>query len=125
LKVMCYHNIISKLHALHGQQTRKRKEKIIEEVEECIESESCEIEKLQQDLNLFRRILRELRDENANYRSDSDYSKDISIEITPNQKVEANNNCCKQKSKKSERQEALEKARAWHLDRLREQRKRK
>jgi len=68
---------------------------IMEEVEERIESKSYEVNKLQRDLNFYRGILREIREENTNYRSDSDYSQDIFIEIIPDQKVEANNNCRK------------------------------
>jgi hypothetical protein len=101
----------------------KERKNILNKVQEQIERVSIEIEKLQQDLNFYRRLYQELRRDYSHYRCDSKESEGLSIEFISDQKISTDVRIYKQKprkQKKNERKEAFETAKGWHLDRIRE-----
>jgi len=103
---------------------------ILREVQEWIEAIRADNDKLQRELNLYLRIQAELGTNKVDEQDSSEQDKEsygvdnISIEIIPDSKAQGGPKG-KRKNKKDLRQEALEKARAWHLDGLRSKGKKK
>ena len=87
-----------------------------------------EIEQLNQDRDLFSSIIRELYREQSDRSSDSEEEiSELSIEIIPPETElkpkPVKSEKKKRKTKAQERQEALDKARAWVLERTRTRKK--
>jgi hypothetical protein len=73
---------------------------------------------------LLQRILLEFNQDKPSSKCSSDYDDNISIEIIPeNVTVQMHKDKKARTSKKVERKEGFERARAWHLDRQREKNK--
>ena len=66
---------------MDSKREKERKNILLNKVQEQIEQVSIEIEKLQQDLNFYRRLYQELRRDYSHYRSDNEESIDLSIEF--------------------------------------------
>ncbi len=105
---------------MDARRDRDRKN-ILKEVQEWIEKISSDIETLQRDLNFHRGLEQELQRE-QHKRSSDEESSDISIEIIPDPRVMKQVIQHKQKQriqKTEERKEAFQRAKAWHLDKIR------
>jgi len=101
----------------------RRRKTILREIQDWIEEISRNIDKLQKELNLYQKITTEMGDNNESeidYSEAEDTSDDTLMVIKPDThlqpKKELKNKQCG--SKRSERKEALEKARAWYLARI-------
>ena len=96
---------------------------IIRQIQERIKDLSKNIDKWQEELNLYRRIRAVITcddDTGEQYSHDDEFS----IEIIPDPKVQWRiKSKGERKSNLDERKEAFKKARIWHLDRIRSKRK--
>jgi hypothetical protein len=94
------------------------KQRLIKELQERNIEIERSITKLQHDLRVNEEIIRELR--NSSDEDLSELSEEFSIEILPGRQNNLTKNTGEQvwkNSKKQERKEGFEKARAWALDR--------
>jgi len=131
-----FFNIIAKLQLRETEKKRypiyrsirmSKKLLIIQQLQERIIKINEEIEQLNQDRDLFSSIIRELYKEKYRSSDSEGEVSELSIEISPTEtKLKPKPVKSEEKKKNTkvqERQEALDKARAWALERTRNKKK--